>query len=347
MITTNKKTILITGGAGFIGSHTAIIMLEAGYDVVIIDNLCNSHHEVINKIEQARNKAHCKIQPKLTFINGDITEKKCLNNIFSEFNIDTVIHFAALKAVGESSQQPLRYYNNNVAGTLALLEAMAQAQVHKLIFSSSATVYGDPQFVPINESHPIGKATNPYGQSKIIIEDILADLQRADNSWSIARLRYFNPAGAHQSGLLGENPLGAPNNLMPYLSAVALGNQPHLNIYGNDYKTEDGTGVRDYIHVMDLAHGHLVASQHLDQNDNALYTWNLGTGKGYSVFEMISTFEKASGLTIPYQIKPRRAGDIAQCFANCDKAQRDLNWSAKRSLNDIMTDTWRHLSKNK
>ncbi len=337
--TTTQKTTLITGGTGFIGSHTSIAMINAGHKIVILDNLSNSQANVISQI-RAITGAN---EEQLTFIEGDLLDIQLLENLFCQFQIDLVIHFAALKAVGESVEQPIRYYQNNVTGTLNLLNAMQHAQTTKLVFSSSATVYGDPITTPINESHPISKATNAYGQSKIIIERILEDLCNATSHFSVACLRYFNPAGAHESGLIGENPNGTPNNLMPYLSDVATGKLPHLNVYGDDYATPDGTGVRDYIHVMDLAEGHLAACDYLNKHDSGLYTWNLGTGQGYSVLEMIKAFEQVSDVSIPYKITARRSGDISQCFANCDKAKKELGWSAQRNLTQMMTDTWRWL----
>jgi len=330
-------TILVTGGAGYIGSHTCVELLAAGHDLLVLDNLCNSSPEALRRVEQICAKA-------VTLIEGDIRDRVLLDRLFTEHAIDAVIHFAGLKAVGESCQQPLRYYQNNVAGTVTLCEAMAAAGCKTLVFSSSATVYGDPASVPIRESFPTA-ATNPYGRSKLIIEEILADLYAADPSWNIARLRYFNPVGAHASGLIGEDPNGIPNNLLPYIAQVAIGRLAELSVFGGDYATADGTGVRDYIHVVDLAQGHLKALQTL-QRDGGLVTCNLGTGQGYSVLEMIRAFEAASGRGVPYRIVARRPGDIAACYADPAYAAEKLGWSAQRSLADMMVDTWRWQSQN-
>ena len=325
--------ILITGGTGFIGSHTAVEFLQQGYDVIILDNLCNSSSQMVEKITRITGKTP-------VFIKGDIRNAQTLEQLFLQYDIRMVIHFAALKAVGESVSKPLAYYENNISGTLTLLQEMAKANVKHMVFSSSATVYGDPKQVPITESSEIGNSVNPYGQSKIMMEKILQDLAFADPSWSIALLRYFNPVGAHESGLIGELPNGAPNNLVPYVSQVAGGGLTELSVYGDDYETPDGTGVRDYIHVVDLAIGHLKACEYM-QDKTGVHVWNLGTGNGYSVLEVISAFEKASGKKIPYKIKPRRAGDIAKCWADCSKASQELNWRAQRDLATMMKDSWR------
>jgi UDP-glucose 4-epimerase len=324
--------ILVTGGAGFIGSHTCIVLTKSGYSTVIIDNLSNSRPSVIDRLEQI-----CGTRPN--FAQGDIRDAEFLDRIFAEYHITAVIHFAGLKAVGESVEKPLKYYDNNVRGTLELLAAMRRANVKTLVFSSSATVYGDPASVPIRENFP-RSPTNPYGRSKLIIEEILEDLQRAEPDWRIASLRYFNPAGAHESGLIGEDPQGIPNNLVPYLAQVAVGRLEKLNVFGGDYPTPDGTGVRDYIHVMDLAEGHVAAIDYLEQA-GGLLTVNLGTGKGTTVLEMICAFARASGRSIPYQIVGRRPGDIAQCYADPQKANLILGWQAKRDIDKMCADAWR------
>lgn len=326
------KHVVITGGAGYIGSHTTTVLLNAGFDVTIVDNLCNSQREVLDRIEKI-----CGVRPR--FVEGDIRDGALLDDIFAQKPVDAVIHFAGLKAVGESVTMPLDYYDNNIGGTLELLGAMCRGGVRTMVFSSSATVYGDPASVPIREDFP-RSATNPYGRSKLVIEDILADLYHADSNWRIARLRYFNPVGAHESGLIGENPQGTPNNLMPFITQVAVGQQNKLKIFGNDYPTLDGTGVRDYIHVMDLAEGHL-AALHYSWSNKGVLTANLGTGQGYSVLQMIKAFERVSGYPVPYEIVPRRSGDIAQCWADPTFAQCTLNWKAKRSLNAMCADAWR------
>ncbi len=325
--------ILITGGTGFIGSHTAIEFIEAGHKVVILDNLSNSHKKMIDRIGDITGY-------KPIFVEGDIRDKAILKEVFSQYDITMVIHFAALKAVGESVSKPLEYYDNNVAGSLNLLEAMKAANVKNIVFSSSATVYGDPKEIPITENCPIGMPTNPYGQSKVMVEKILQDLSKADNTWSIALLRYFNPVGAHSSGLIGELPGGTPNNLMPYITQVASGKLKALSVYGDDYPTEDGTGVRDYIHVVDLAKGHLKACDYI-HDKKGVYIWNLGTGKGNSVLDVIKTFEKETGQSIPYNITARRQGDIATCYADCQKAKKELNWQAEKDLSDMVKDSWR------
>jgi UDP-glucose 4-epimerase len=327
-----KKNILLTGGAGFIGSHTYIALTEAGFTPIILDNLCNSSAKIIERLQQITN-----VKPE--FIQGDIRGKELLDTVFSQYVISAVIHFAGLKAVGESKEKPLEYYDNNVCGTLELLAAMNRAGVKNLVFSSSATVYGDPASVPITENFPLS-ATNPYGRSKIIIEEMLTDLYSASPAWNIVCLRYFNPVGAHQSGLIGENPKGIPNNLMPYIARVAAGNLECLNVFGNDYQTSDGFGVRDYIHVMDLAAGHVAALNYL-YNNTGMLTVNLGTGYGVSVLQMIKAFEKASGKSIPYKIVERRPGDIAACFADPALAKQKLNFSAHKTLDDMCMDAWR------
>ena len=332
------KQILVTGGTGYIGSHTCVALTQAGYGVTILDNLSNSRPEVLPRLERL-----CTTKPE--FIKGDIRDEALLKNVFTSQNYAAVVHFAGLKAVGESTQKPLEYYENNVCGTLALLKVMQSCGPKAMVFSSSATVYGDPHAVPIKEDFPTS-ATNPYGRTKLMIEEILADLHKSDPLWKIARLRYFNPVGAHESGLIGEDPLGIPNNLMPYVAQVATRRLPHLNVWGNDYDTPDGTGVRDYIHVLDLAQGHVAALSYLEQHTQMI-TLNLGTGRGYSVMEMIKAFEQASGVKIPYQIAPRRSGDIAQCYADPSRAQELLNWRATRQLADMCRDAWRWQSTQK
>ncbi|WP_411991639.1 UDP-glucose 4-epimerase GalE [Agarivorans sp. DSG3-1] len=324
--------ILVTGGAGYIGSHTVVELLAQGEDVVIVDNLCNSHPVSIDRVEQI-----CQRRP--IFYQADIRDKNALIEVFSKHSFTSVIHFAGLKAVGESTTIPLHYYQNNVAGTLVLCEVMAEHGVKNLVFSSSATVYGDPHTVPIVESFPTG-ATNPYGRSKLIVEEMLGDLYKSDNEWNIALLRYFNPVGAHKSGLIGEDPNGIPNNLIPYITQVAVGRLAQLSVFGDDYNTVDGTGVRDYIHVVDLAKGHLKALAKLDAKAG-LVTYNLGTGQGYSVLEMLNAFEKVSGKTIAYQISPRRPGDIAACYSDPSLAKQELNWQAELNLDDMAEDSWR------
>ena len=329
--------ILVTGGAGYIGSHTCVQLLAAGHELVVLDNLSNASRESLRRVEKISGKS-------FSFIEGDIRDRDGLDRLFAEHSIDSVIHFAGLKAVGESCQQPLNYYQNNVVGTLTLCQAMNAAGVKTLVFSSSATVYGDPVSVPINESFATS-ATNPYGRSKLIIEEILADLYAADPDWRIARLRYFNPIGAHASGLIGEDPNGVPNNLLPYIAQVAIGKLEQLSVFGGDYPTPDGTGVRDYIHVVDLADGHLKALQALSDHGGIL-TCNLGTGQGYSVLEMVKAFEHASGRSVPYQIIERRPGDIAECYADPTYAAKILNWRAERDLEQMMVDAWKWQSSN-
>nr|WP_145552224.1 UDP-glucose 4-epimerase GalE [Variovorax boronicumulans] len=329
--------ILVTGGAGYIGSHVCVELLQAGHDVTIFDNFCNSSPESIARIERIAGKA-----PRL--VRGDIRDGAALADALKTSGARAVIHFAGLKAVGESVQQPLAYYDNNVVGTLRLLEAMRACGVQQLVFSSSATVYGDPQRLPLTEDHPLS-ATNPYGRSKLMIEDMLRDLQASDASWRIAILRYFNPVGAHASGLIGEDPRGVPNNLMPYVAQVAIGRREQLQVWGDDYPTPDGTGVRDYIHVVDLAIGHLRALERLQAQEGGV-TVNLGTGTGYSVLDMVRAFEQASGRPVPYKIAPRRAGDVASCYADPAQALAVLGWRAERDLVAMCQDAWRWQSGN-
>lgn len=324
--------ILVTGGAGYIGSHTCVELLKAGYEVIVIDNLVNSKEESITRIREITGKP-------LTFYKADLLDKQAINEIFKSKSIEAVMHFAGFKAVGESVALPLRYYHNNIAGTLTLLEIMQIHGVKKIVFSSSATVYGNPHTVPITEDFPLS-ATNPYGQTKLIIEQILSDLYYSEPDWNIAILRYFNPIGAHPSGKIGEDPNGIPNNLVPYITQVAIGKLRVLNIFGSDYETPDGTGVRDYIHVVDLAAGHIKALQKLNENPgNVVY--NLGTGKGYSVLEIINTFSKVTGKEIPYRFVERRPGDVAVSYADPSKANNELSWSAKYGLEEMCTDAWR------
>lgn len=332
-----NKSILVTGGTGFIGSHTCVSLLDAGYEVIILDNLCNSDAAVIGRIDQI-----CGREP--VFIEGDIRDADLLESLFTQYPISAVLHFAGLKAVGESVQQPLAYYENNVGGTVILLKSMQQAGIKTMVFSSSATVYGDPNRVPITEDFP-RSFTNPYGASKLMIEDILTDLYHAEPNWCIARLRYFNPVGAHQSGLIGEDPQGIPNNLMPFISQAAAGLLDELSVFGNDYPTPDGTGIRDYIHVVDLAHGHVAALNYLDKNTELL-TVNLGTGQGVSVLEMIKTFEATNDCKVPYRISPRRPGDIAECWADASLANRLLDWKTNLTLEDMCRDAWRWQTKD-
>lgn len=335
--------VLVTGGAGFIGSHACLALLEAGKKVVVVDNLSNSTRESLTRVETLA-------QQRLDFLEINLCNKKALSAVFSKYTIESVIHFAGLKAVGESVSKPLHYYQNNVHGSLNLFELMQEAEVRDLIFSSSATVYGDPLSVPISEAARLSP-TNPYGQTKLMIENILRDLsaQTGAKPWRIALLRYFNPVGAHPSGLIGEDPNDIPNNLMPYIARVGVGALSELPVFGNDYPTHDGTGIRDYVHVMDLAEGHLATLQWLKQqpsNQSTCDVFNLGTGKGYSVLEMVKAFEKQSGKTILYKIMGRRAGDIAACYADVSKAEKILNWKAKRGLDDMMSDAWRWQKNN-
>ncbi|GAA0353935.1 UDP-glucose 4-epimerase GalE [Bowmanella denitrificans] len=329
--------ILVTGGAGYIGSHTVLQLLEANHQVTVLDNLSNASKASLQRVQELCGKP-------LSFVEGDIRDADLLNTLFAQQQIDAVVHFAGLKAVGESVEQPLRYYQNNVYGTLTLCEAMQANGVKNLVFSSSATVYGDPVSLPLLESMPTGRPTNPYGQSKLMVELILQDLHKADPSWNITLLRYFNPVGAHPSGQIGEDPNGIPNNLMPFVAQVATGRREQLAVFGDDYPTPDGTGVRDYIHVQDLAAGHLKA---LDKLPGAgLKVYNLGTGQGYSVLDMVKAFEQASGKTVPYKIAPRRAGDVASCYADASLAERELNWKAEKGIEEMCQDTWRWQSQN-
>ena len=337
-----QNSILVTGGAGYIGSHTCVELLNEGYAVIVIDNLSNSKIEAIHRVEKITGK-------QVNFHQADVRDINSLNRIFQQYKIDAAIHFAGLKAVGESCQQPLTYYQNNIDSTLILLEAMAAHGVKNFVFSSSATVYGDPHSVPILEDFPL-HATNPYGRTKLFIEDILRDIAAADrlnkiqHPWKIAILRYFNPIGAHSSGQIGEDPNGIPNNLAPYISQVAIGRLAELSIFGNDYSTPDGTGVRDYIHVVDLAQGHLKALKYLlQQTEDTLLceAFNLGTGTGYSVLDMVNTFKKVNGVDIPYKFAPRRAGDIAACYADSSLSHRVLGWTAEKNLEEMLADTWR------
>jgi UDP-glucose 4-epimerase len=329
--------ILVTGGAGYIGSHTVVLLIEAGYEVVVYDNFSNSNATSIKRVEQITNRP-------IPLIQGDIRDTDGLQKVFDSYDIEAVIHFAGLKAVGESVEKPLKYYDNNIVGTIKLCEVMAKNGCKSIIFSSSATVYGDPHTTPIKENFPTS-ATNPYGRSKLFIEEILKDLYISDTEWKIVLLRYFNPVGAHPSGTIGEDPSGIPNNLMPYITQVAIGKLECLNIFGDDYDTHDGTGVRDYIHVMDLANGHLKALQKLDSFDQVM-TINLGTGQGYSVLDIVKAFAKASNKDIPYTIAPRRAGDIAKCYADASYAKEILGWSATRDLQQMCEDSWRWQSNN-
>lgn len=330
--------ILVTGGAGYIGSHTCVELLNLSYEVVVVDNLCNSSEESLNRVEKITGK-------KPVFYKADLLDKEALEDIFSKEKVDAVIHFAGLKAVGESVAKPLEYYHNNITGTLILCDVMRKHGVKKIIFSSSATVYGDPAFVPITEECPKGQITNPYGQTKGMLEQILTDLHTADAEWSVIILRYFNPVGAHKSGLIGEDPAGIPNNLTPYITQVAVGKLKEVGVFGNDYDTPDGTGVRDYIHVVDLAVGHVKALAKL-QEENQVRIYNLGTGHGYSVLQMIQAFSKACDKEIPYSIKPRRPGDIAACYAEPALAKKELGWEAQRGLEEMCEDGWRWQSNN-
>ena len=331
-------SILVTGGVGFIGSHTVVELQNAGYDVVVLDNLCNANPKVLDRIEAITGK-------KVPFYQADIRDREALNEIFDKESIDSVIHFAGLKAVGESVQKPLEYYDNNISGTLVLVDVMRQHGCKNIIFSSSATVYGDPAFVPITEECPKGVCTNPYGWPKSMLEQILSDIQKADNEWNVVLLRYFNPIGAHKSGTIGENPNGIPNNLMPYITQVAVGKREELGVFGDDYDTPDGTGVRDDIHVVDLALGHVKALKKIEEKAG-LKIYNLGTGCGYSVLDVVHNFEKASKVKIPYSIKPRRAGDIATCYADASKAKEELGWEAQYGILEMCEDSWRWQKNN-
>jgi UDP-glucose 4-epimerase len=329
--------ILVTGGAGYIGSHTVILLKEMGHDIIIFDNLSNASKEAILRVESI-------VGESIPFVQGDIRNKDDLSSVFEQYSIDAVIHFAGLKAVGESVSLPLKYYDNNIVGTITLCEVMAKYQCKSIVFSSSATVYGDPHTTPIKEDFPTS-ATNPYGRSKLFIEEILRDIYVSDNTWNIVLLRYFNPVGSHPSGSIGEDPLGLPNNLMPYIAQTAVGKLKTLNIFGDDYDTIDGTGVRDYIHVMDLAMGHVKAIEKISQFTEVM-TINLGTGNGYSVLEMVKNFEQASGKKVPYTIVPRRAGDIATCYADPSYAKEILDWEAKKDVYSMCKDSWRWQSNN-
>ena len=330
--------ILVTGGAGYIGSHTVVELQNSGYDVVVLDNLSNSSEKALDRVSKITGKP-------VKFYKADILDRDALNEIFDKEDIDSCIHFAGLKAVGESVAKPWEYYENNIAGTLTLVDVMRKHNVKNIIFSSSATVYGDPAIIPITEECPKGQCTNPYGQTKSMLEQILTDMQKADPEWNVILLRYFNPVGAHESGLIGEDPEGIPNNLTPYITQVAIGKLKEVGVFGNDYDTPDGTGVRDYIHVMDLAEGHVKALKKFDDKP-AVYIYNLGTGHGYSVLDVIHAFSKAVGKEIPYVIKPRRAGDIATCYSDATKAKVELGWEAKRNLDDMCRDAWNWQSKN-
>ena len=330
-------TILVTGGAGYIGSHTCVELLKEGHEVVIVDNLYNSNEKAVRRIEEISGK-------KVVFYQVDLLDKEALKKVFEEQKIDSVIHFAGLKAVGESVTKPLEYYHNNITGTLHLLDVMRTFDVKKIVFSSSATVYGNPATVPIREDFPLS-VTNPYGRTKLMLEEILQDMYVSDPSWKVILLRYFNPIGAHQSGKIGEDPKGIPNNLVPYIAQVAVGKLEQLGVFGDDYDTPDGTGVRDYIHVVDLAVGHVKAIEYIDRSEG-VNVFNLGTGIGYSVLEVVKSFQKACGKTIPYQIKPRRAGDIPTCYADASKAKELLQWEAKFGIDEMCRDTWQWQSMN-
>ena len=330
--------ILLAGGAGYIGSHTCIELISAGHTVVIADNLCNSKKEAVKRVEKI-------VGQEIPFYEINVCDYDALRKVFSENKIDAVIHFAGLKAVGESCEKPLMYYRNNLDSTLTLLEVMKEFGCHNFVFSSSATVYGDPAFVPITEECPKGEITNPYGKTKGMLEEILTDIQKADPEWNVILLRYFNPIGAHESGTIGENPNGVPNNLMPYITQVAVGKLKELGVFGNDYDTHDGTGVRDYIHVVDLALGHVKAIEKLADNPG-IAIYNLGTGNGYSVLDIVKNFEVATGIHIPYVIKARRPGDIATCYCDASKAERELHWKAERDLKTMCADSWRWQKNN-
>ena len=331
--------ILVTGGAGYIGSHTCIELLEQGHEVVVVDNLCNSSKVSLERVEAITGKT-------VTFYEADLLDRDALEEIFDYEIIDAVIHFAGLKAVGESVAKPLEYYHNNITGTLILCDVMRGHNVKNIIFSSSATVYGDPAFVPITEDCPKGEITNPYGQTKSMLEQILTDLHTADPEWSVILLRYFNPVGAHKSGLIGEDPAGIPNNLTPYITQVAVGKLKEVGVFGDDYDTPDGTGVRDYIHVVDLAVGHVKALEKIASSEPEVRIYNLGTGQGFSVLQMIEAFSKACGKPIPYSIKPRRLGDIAECYAEAALAKKELGWEATRGIDEMCEDSWRWQSGN-
>ena len=331
-------TILVTGGAGYIGSHTCVELLESGYEVVVVDNLYNASEESLKRVEKITGKS-------LTFYEADILDKEALNKIFDAHKIDAVIHFAGYKAVGESVVKPIEYYHNNMTGTLVLCDVMKAHGVKNIVFSSSATVYGDPAQIPITESCPKGQPTNPYGWTKSMLEQVLTDIHTSDNQWNVILLRYFNPIGAHKSGIIGEDPKGIPNNLVPYVAQVAVGKRECLGVFGNDYDTPDGTGVRDYIHVVDLATGHVKAIEKIAENPG-VEVYNLGTGNGYSVLQVVTAFEKACGHKIPYEIKPRREGDIATCYCDPQKAKEELGWVAKYGIDEMCQDSWRWQSTN-
>ena len=330
--------ILVTGGAGYIGSHTVVELQNAGYDVVVLDNLSNASEKALDRVSKITGKP-------VKFYKADILDRDALNNIFDKETIESCIHFAGLKAVGESVVKPWEYYENNIAGTLTLVDVMSKHNVKNIIFSSSATVYGDPAQIPITEECPKGQCTNPYGWTKSMLEQVLTDIQKADPEWNVMLLRYFNPIGAHKSGTIGENPNGIPNNLMPYITQVAVGKLKELGVFGNDYDTPDGTGVRDYIHVVDLAKGHVKALKKIEENPG-LAIYNLGTGKGYSVLDIVKNFEAATGVKIPYVIKPRRAGDIATCYCDASKAEKELGWKAENGIREMCEDSWRWQSNN-
>ncbi len=330
--------ILVTGGAGYIGSHTVVELQNAGYEVVVCDNLCNSSRKSLERVEKITGKP-------VKFYYADILDHDAMDEIFTKENIESVIHFAGLKAVGESVAKPWLYYNNNITGTLVLVDVMKKHGVKNIIFSSSSTVYGDPEVIPVTEATPKGSCTNPYGWTKSMLEQILSDIQKADNEWNVVLLRYFNPIGAHKSGMIGENPNGIPNNLMPYVTQVAVGKRPELGVFGNDYDTPDGTGVRDYIHVVDLAKGHVAALRKIEEKAG-LKIYNLGTGIGYSVLDLVKNFEAATGVKIPYSIKERRPGDIAANYANADLAKEELGWVAENGIKEMCADSWRWQSMN-
>ena len=330
--------ILVTGGAGYIGSHTVVELQNAGYDVVVLDNLSNASEKALDRVSKITGKP-------VKFYKADILDRDALNDIFDKETIESCIHFAGLKAVGESVVKPWEYYENNIAGTLTLVDVMRKNNVKNIIFSSSATVYGDPAQIPITEECPNGQCTNPYGWTKSMLEQVLTDIQKADPEWNVMLLRYFNPIGAHKSGTIGENPNGIPNNLMPYITQVAVGKLKELGVFGNDYDTPDGTGVRDYIHVVDLAKGHVKALKKIGENPG-LAIYNLGTGKGYSVLDIVKNFEAATGVKIPYVIKPRRAGDIATCYCDASKAEKELGWKAENGIREMCEDSWRWQSNN-
>ena len=332
-------SILVTGGAGFIGSHTCVELLNAGYEVVVVDNLYNASEKALERVEQITGK-------KVTFYEADILDRDALNAIFDKEQVESVIHFAGYKAVGESVRKPIEYYYNNITGTLILCDVMRKHNVKNIVFSSSATVYGDPAFIPITEECPKGKITNPYGQTKGMLEQVLTDIFVSDPEWRVVLLRYFNPIGAHKSGLIGEDPKGIPNNLVPYVAQVAIGKLKCLGVFGNDYDTHDGTGVRDYIHVVDLAKGHVAAIKKVEKTEPGVLIYNLGTGKGYSVLDVVHAFEKACGKEIPYEIKPRRAGDIATCYADPTKAKKELGWVAEYGIEEMCEDSWRWQTMN-